>query len=122
LDYQMPLAPNQVGEAAVEIARRGRFHGDRVTRVFQPSCEGVRRPWVHDRAMAAFRRSAARPRAVGRGARALIPLLSPLRSRWVDRAAEQSSEKNARATILLGSPYCSASVDPLHRVMRCVLA
>jgi hypothetical protein len=35
LDYQMPLAPNQVGEAAVEIARGDRFHGDRFnTRFF----------------------------------------------------------------------------------------
>jgi hypothetical protein len=37
LDYQMPLAANQVGEAAVEIMRGGRFHSNRLTRVFAPS-------------------------------------------------------------------------------------
>jgi hypothetical protein len=37
LDYQVPLAPSQVGEAAVEIARGGRFHGDSLTPVFLPS-------------------------------------------------------------------------------------
>jgi hypothetical protein len=28
LDYEMSLAPNQVGEAAVNIARGGRFHNN----------------------------------------------------------------------------------------------
>src|SRR5258708_10899641 len=44
LDYEMPLVPNQVGEAAVEIARSGRFHGNSLARASSPSCEGRRRP------------------------------------------------------------------------------
>src|SRR5258708_7277854 len=73
LDYQMPLAPNQVGEAAVEITRGDRFHGNRLTRVSPPSCEGRRRPRTRDPAMAAFRHPVAHPRTAGRDAPALTP-------------------------------------------------
>jgi hypothetical protein len=38
LDYQMPLAPNQAGEAAVNIARGGRFHSNRLTRGPDTGC------------------------------------------------------------------------------------
>jgi hypothetical protein len=44
LDYEVPLAPNQLGEAAAEIARGVRFHGNRLTRVSPPFYEGRRRP------------------------------------------------------------------------------
>src|SRR5438270_12051219 len=54
LDYEMPLAPNQVCEAAVDITRGGRFHSNRLTRVSPPSCEGRRRPQAHDLAMGCF--------------------------------------------------------------------
>src|SRR5258708_4648986 len=51
LDYQVPLAPNQLGEAAVEIARGVQFHSNRLTRVSALSCEATRRPWPADPAM-----------------------------------------------------------------------
>src|SRR5207302_4063927 len=35
-DYEMPLAPNQVCEAAVDITRGGRFHNNQLTRVSSP--------------------------------------------------------------------------------------
>jgi hypothetical protein len=65
---------------------------------FPPSWEGVRRPWVQDPAPGVFRRPAARPRAAGRDALALMPLLGPRRSRRRDLAAKLSSEKQLTAT------------------------
>src|ERR1700674_975139 len=99
LDCQMPLPPNQVGEAAVEVARGGRFHSNPLTRVFLPSCEGARRPWAHALAMPAFQRPDERARTAGRDARALVPLPSRWRSRRADPRARLSMEMITTATI-----------------------
>jgi hypothetical protein len=109
LDYQMPLAPNQVSEAAVEIARGGRFHSNPLTRVFLPSCEGARRPWAHATTLAAFRRPAACARAAGRDARALMALsrsaaLTTTGS-WRQAVKRKDHEINTTATNLLGSSH-----------------
>ena len=48
LDDEMPLAPDQVGEAAVEITRSIRFHTNRLTRVFEPPYKRIKRPWARD--------------------------------------------------------------------------
>jgi hypothetical protein len=61
-------------------------------RFFLLSWEGARLAQPHDPAVAASRRPAAFPRATGRGAPPFGRLLSTLPSRWLDLAAEQSSE------------------------------
>src|SRR6266852_1781883 len=105
LDYQMPLAPNQVGEAAVEIARGGRFHSNRLTRVSLLSCEGRRRPWARVPLWLLSAHPAARPRTAGSDARALTPLLSPPHSRRQDLGKKPSSEKSTTAKNFLGPSH-----------------
>lgn len=96
LDYQVPLPPNQVGKAAVEITRGGRFHENQLARVSPPSCEGKGRPWANDPVMAAFRPPVARPLTAECDARVVTALLSRPRSRRQKYRPKPSSEKSAK--------------------------
>jgi hypothetical protein len=111
-DDEVPLPPNQIGETTVDIARRGRFHSNPLTRVFKPSCAGRKAPWARDSDRAAFRRPAGasldRLLSDGLGVRALL---------WAQNQLSAISTDAAGIFFFFGAPLCIAALSTIGALL-----
>jgi hypothetical protein len=105
LDYQVPLVPNQVGEAAVEIVRGGRFHSNPLTRDFPTSREGLKTP-VGARSGLGLRSNGRLGAACGRERRTALDAAS--------LAAALSTSGSWRAAVKRNQHACTQSARKEH--------